>query len=93
MTISRSCQIARCLGVYSMWFVDADVAAVVELSSVQVPPLDETLGQHQDRAREFCVWNWRAFALNHCTTNIAHLGSAQQANRRFALNPKYEYNV
>jgi hypothetical protein len=43
------------------WFVDAGVAAVVELAGVQVPSLDETLGQHQRWTREFCVWNRQAF--------------------------------
>jgi len=38
------------------WFVDADVAAVVKLVGVQVPPLDKSLGQHQGWARELCVW-------------------------------------
>jgi hypothetical protein len=38
------------------WFVDADVAAVVKLPGVQVPTLDEPLGQHHGWAREFFVW-------------------------------------
>ena len=60
-------------------FVDADVAAVINLAGVQVPTLDETLGQHQGWAGEFCVWDQQAFALYHRITSIARLGGAQQA--------------
>jgi hypothetical protein len=42
-------------------FVDADIAAIVKLVGVQVPPLDKPLGQHQGWLREFYVWNRRAF--------------------------------
>jgi hypothetical protein len=37
------------------WFVHADVAAIVKLTGVQVPPLDKPLGQYQGWTREFCV--------------------------------------
>jgi hypothetical protein len=46
-------------------FVDADVAAVVKLTGVQVPALDKPLGQHQGWPGEFYVGNWQAFALDH----------------------------
>jgi hypothetical protein len=39
-------------------FVDANVAAVVELPGVKIPTLDESLSQHQGWPREFSVWNW-----------------------------------
>jgi len=74
-------------------FVHADIAAVVQLAGVKVSALDESLGQHQGWARKLCVWKWQAFALDHRVTSIAHLGSARQANGRFALNSKYRYNV
>jgi hypothetical protein len=61
------------------WFVDADVAVVVKLMGVQISALDEPLGQHQGWTREFCVWNWQAFTLNHRVASIAHLGSGRQA--------------
>jgi hypothetical protein len=61
------------------WFVDTDVAAVIKLVGVQVPTLDEPLGQHQGRTREFGVWKWQAFGGCHCRTSIAHLGNARQA--------------
>lgn len=38
------------------WFVDADVAAVIKPVGIQVPPLDESLGQHQGWTGEFGVW-------------------------------------
>jgi hypothetical protein len=68
-------------------FVHADIAAVVKLVGVQVPPLDKPLSQHQGWPREFCVWKWQAFALDHRVTSIAHLGNARQAIGRFALGP------
>jgi hypothetical protein len=74
-------------------FVDTYVAAVVKLAGVQVPTLDKPLGQHQCRAGEFCVWKQQVFALDHRIASIAHLRSARQATRRFALNSKYGYNV
>jgi hypothetical protein len=37
-------------------FVDADVAAVIKLAGVQVPPLDKPLSQHQGWPREFGIW-------------------------------------
>jgi hypothetical protein len=40
------------------WFVDADIASIIKLAGVQVPTLDESLGQHQGRSREFSVRNW-----------------------------------
>ena len=42
-------------------FMDADVAAVIQLVGVQIPTLDKPLGQHQGWPREFCIWNWQAF--------------------------------
>jgi hypothetical protein len=41
--------------VHVQWFVDTDVASIIKLTGVQIPALDETLGQHQCRAGEFCV--------------------------------------
>ena len=67
--------------------VDADIAAVIKLVSVKIPALDEPLGQHQGWPREFCVWKWQAFALDHRVTSITHLGNARQAIGRFALVP------
>jgi hypothetical protein len=75
------------------WFADADVAAVVKLPGVKIPPLDEPLSQHQGWAREFGVWKEQVFALYHRITSVAHLGSVQQAIGRFASNPKHEYNT
>jgi hypothetical protein len=75
------------------WLTDADVAAVIKLVGVQVPPLDKTLGQHQGWSREFSVWNWQTFRRCHCRISIARWSSARQANRRFVSNPKCEYNL
>ena len=61
------------------WFVDAVVAAVVKLVGVQIPTLDEWLGQHQGRSREFSVRNWQAFTLYHRVISITRWSSAQQA--------------
>jgi hypothetical protein len=37
-------------------FVRTDVAAVVKLAGVEIPPLNKSLGQHQGWAGEFGVW-------------------------------------
>jgi hypothetical protein len=42
------------------WFVHTNIASIIKLAGVQVPPLDESLGQHQRWTREFCVRNWQA---------------------------------
>jgi hypothetical protein len=57
------------------WFVDADVAAVVKLSGVQVSPLDKSLGQRQGWTSEFCVWKRRAFRQGHCAISVADSSS------------------
>ena len=59
-------------------FVDTDVAAVVKLLGVKVPALDESLGQHQGWAREFCVWNQQTFRRDPRRTSIARSGGARQ---------------
>ena len=80
-------------------FVNADVAAVIKLVGVQVPALDEPLGQHQGWSREFCVWNQQAFRGCHCRISIARWSSVRQAGAqrweggRFAFNSKYKYNM
>ena len=51
--------------------LDADVAAAVELTGIQIPTLDKSQGQHQGWTREYCVWNWQAFRRCHCKTSIA----------------------
>ena len=40
--------------------MDTDVAAVIELAGVQVPPLDKPLGEHESRLGKLGVWKYPA---------------------------------
>jgi DNA-binding NarL/FixJ family response regulator len=51
--------------------VNADIAAVVKLAGVQIPPLNKLLCQHQSWSRKFTVGKYRSLGQGMTNREIA----------------------